>query len=320
MSKSNTQRTSSQRTSSQRTSSNSTAQHRPGNLRAKRAKQRRLPGMILRYLILGLWAVGTIYPFVWVTLNSFKQKGKILSNSFSLPIGADFTWDNYRTAFDRVDIGTAYLNSFVISSTVTLLVILLGGLAAYGLARYNFRLKKFLQTLVVAAMMFPVFATIIPVFSMESAWGITNTDNRLLTWLSIILPQTAGNLTFAIVVLMGYIRGIPLDFEEAAYLEGSSVFGLYFKVIIPLAKPSFATVAIFVFLWSYNDLFSQMFFLRFRETFTITRLLNEISSQAGTNYGLMATAVVLAVGPVLLIYSLLQKNIIKGLTAGAIKG
>ena len=138
--------------------------------------------------------------------------------------------------------------------------------------------------------------------------------------MAAILPQVAGNLSFAIVVLMGFIRSIPIDLEEAAYLDGCGVFGIFFRIIVPVAKPSFATVAIFAFLWSYNDLFTQSFFLRLPKEKTITLLLNEISSQAGVDYGLMAASVVLVVAPVLIVYVLLQKNIIKGLTVGAIKG
>ncbi|NJP40630.1 carbohydrate ABC transporter permease [Oscillospiraceae bacterium HV4-5-C5C] len=296
---------------------------KPGQTRPEPARGSRAavsPGQVVSYLVLIIWALTTIYPFIWVTLNSFKPKGQIVSSSFSLPIGASFTLDNYKVAFQRVDVGLAYRNSLVISGSVTVLVVILAGLAAYGLVRYVFPGRQWLRNLVVAAMMFPVFATIIPVFGMESAWGITNTDSMLLTWLSIILPQVAGNLSFAIIVLMGYIRSLPVDLEEAAFLEGYGAIRIFFKIILPLARPSFATVAIFVFLWSYNDLFTQMFFLRYKETFTITRLLNEISSQAGTNYGLMAAAVVMAVIPVLIVYVILQKNIIKGLTAGALKG
>jgi len=267
-----------------------------------------------------LWAVTTIYPFIWVILNSFKPKGKIRSHSFSLPIGDLFTLDNYKTAFERVNIGRAYLNSIVISCSVTVLVLLIAGIAAYALARYRFKGKGMLHSAVIASMMFPVFATIIPVFQMQSSWGIVNTDSTYLTWLSVILPQTAGNLAFAIIVLTGFIKAVPVELEEAAFLEGCNVYKIFFKIIIPMAKPSFVTVAIFTFLWSYNDLFTQMFFLRYEETYTITRLLNEISSKAGVNYGLMAASVVMVVIPVLIVYILLQKQIIKGMTAGAIKG
>ena len=272
------------------------------------------------YLVLSLWALTTIYPFIWVILNSFRQKGLIMSDSFSLPLGEAFTWDNYLTAWHRADFKNAYLNSFLISGTVTVCVVLIAGLAAYGLVRYRFRGRSLLYSLIMAGMMFPVFSTIIPVFRMEAVLGLAGTGNRWLSLVAVILPQVAGNLCFAIVILMGFIQSVPIELEESAYLDGCNVFQIYFHIIIPAAKSSFATVAIFAFLWSYNDLFTQSFFLRYPQERAITGLRNEISSQAGVNYGLMAASVVLVVIPVLVVYVCLQKHIIKGLTAGAVKG
>lgn len=275
---------------------------------------------IVTYVVLYLWGVTTVYPFIWVILNSFRKKGLILSDSFSLPVGDAFTWENYITAWERSDFKNAYLNSFIISGTVTVAVVILAGLAAYGLVRYRFRGRGVLYGLVMAGMMFPVFSTIIPVFRLEVMLGIAGTGNRWLSLVAVILPQIAGNLCFAIIILMGFIQSVPIELEESAYLDGCNVFQIYFNIIIPAAKSSFATVAIFAFLWSYNDLFTQSFFLRYPQERAITGLLNEISSQAGVNYGLMASSVVLVVIPVLVVYVLLQKHIIKGLTAGAVKG
>ena len=275
---------------------------------------------IVTYVVLCLWGVTTVYPFIWVILNSFREKGLILSDSFSLPVGDAFTWENYITAWERSDFKNAYLNSFIISGTVTVAVVILAGLAAYGLVRYRFRGCGVLYGLVMAGMMFPVFSTIIPVFRLEVMLGIAGTGNRWLSLVAVILPQIAGNLCFAIIILMGFIQSVPIELEESAYLDGCNVFQIYFNIIIPAAKSSFATVAIFAFLWSYNDLFTQSFFLRYPQERAITGLLNEISSQAGVNYGLMASSVVLVVIPVLVVYVLLQKHIIKGLTAGAVKG
>lgn len=272
------------------------------------------------YLVLSLWALTTIYPFIWVILNSFRKKGLILSDSFSLPLGEAFTFDNYLVAWQRADFKNAYLNSFLISGTVTVFVVIIAGLAAYGLVRYRFPGRNLLYSLIMAGMMFPVFSTIIPVFRLEVMMHIAGTGNRWLSLLAVILPQIAGNLCFAIIILMGFIQSVPIDLEESAYLDGCNVFQIYFHIIIPAAKSSFATVAIFAFLWSYNDLFTQSFFLRYPQERAITGLLNEISSQAGVNYGLMASSVVLVVIPVLVVYVCLQKHIIKGLTAGAIKG
>ncbi len=275
---------------------------------------------IVTYVVLCLWGVTTVYPFIWVILNSFRKKGLILSDSFSLPVGDAFTWENYITAWERSDFKNAYLNSFIVSGTVTVAVVILAGLAAYGLVRYRFRGRGVLYGLVMAGMMFPVFSTIIPVFRLEVMLGIAGTGNRWLSLVAVILPQIAGNLCFAIIILMGFIQSVPIELEESAYLDGCNVFQIYFNIIIPAAKSSFATVAIFAFLWSYNDLFTQSFFLRYPQERAITGLLNEISSQAGVNYGLMASSVVLVVIPVLVVYVLLQKHIIKGLTAGAVKG
>ena len=274
----------------------------------------------LIYIIPIVWALTTIYPILWVIMNSFKDKKHIMSDAFSLPYGDLFTLGNYAEAFEKVDILSAYRNSIIISGAVAVLVILMAGMASFALVRYRFRLNKTLYSLVIAAMMFPVFSTIIPVFRMEYGWGLAGSGNVWLSLISVILPQTAGNLAFAMVVLTGYMKGLPIELEEAAFMEGCNAYQIFFKVIMPLTKPSFATVGIFSFLWSYNDLFTQQFFLRNKEEWAITRLLLEISSREGTNYGLMAAVVTLVVVPLLIVYVCLQKYIIKGMTAGAVKG
>lgn len=279
------------------------------------------PARVCTYIGLSLWALTTLYPFVWVILNSFREKGLIRKDSFSIPTGDNgFTLANYEKAMDRFDFGNAYMNSLIVSVCVTIVVVILAGLAAYGLVRYRFKLRGLCYSLIMAGMMFPVFSTIIPVFRMEASWGIASSGNRWLSLLAVILPQIAGNLCFATIVLMGFIESVPIELEESAYMDGCHVFQVYWHIIIPAARSSFATVAIFSFLWSYNDLFTQNFFLRVPAEKTITLLLNEISSQAGVDYGLMAASVVLIVIPVLIVYVALQKHIIKGLTAGAIKG
>ena len=273
------------------------------------------------YVVLTFWALTTLYPFVWVILNSFREKGLIRKDSFSIPTPDNgFTMGNYEKAMERFDFSNAYLSSLIVSIAVTIAVVIIAGFAAYGLVRYRFKLRGLCYSLIMAGMMFPVFSTIIPVFRMEAAWGIASSGNRWLSLLAVILPQIAGNLCFAIIVLMGFIESVPMELEESAYMDGCHVFQVYFHIIIPAAKSSFATVAIFSFLWSYNDLFTQNFFLRTPKEKTITLMLNEISSQAGVDYGLMAASVVLIVVPVLIVYIALQKHIIKGLTAGAVKG
>ena len=270
------------------------------------------PGKIIIYLILIAWAVTTIFPFLWVFNHSFKPSAEVIRSSFSLP--QEFTWMNYSNAFSKQNILVAYKNSLLISGSVTIGVMLLASMMAFGLTRYRFKGKNIVQMLISASLMFPVFSTIIPVFRMISEWGMLNKN------IAVILPQIAGNLSFATIVMMGFLGSIPLEMEEAAYMEGANVFQVFGKIIVPLCKASLSTVAIFSFLWSYNDLFVQKIMIRDRTKYPISSLLEEISSKYGTDFGLMAAAVTLIVVPVLIVYIFLQKNIIKGLTAGAVKG
>lgn len=267
---------------------------------------------VILYAVLIFWAVTTIFPFIWVIINSFKPSSELLTSSFSLP--KEFTLDNYKNAFDNLDILRAYGMSFLISGSVTVGVIVLSSMMAFAMTRYKFRGKVILDGLLVASLMFPVFSTIIPVYQMMIKWELLNTA------ISVILPQIASNLSFATIVMMGFMRSIPVDIEESAYMEGASVFTVFTRIIVPISKPAISTVAIFSFLWSYNDLFVQTTMIGKRANYPVCALLNEISSRYGTDYGLMAASVTIILIPVFIVYLVLQKNIIKGLTAGAVKG
>ena len=279
---------------------------------AVKRRRRVRPFKVAGHLALAFWALTNIFPFVWVLMNSFRTRQYILSDSFSIP--TDPTLENFTTAFDKLNIFHAYANSFIISTSVTVLVCLLGGLAAYALTRFSFRGHGTFMFCVYACLMIPVFSTIIPVFGLLLDWGLVNTQPGM------ILPQTAGGLAMAIIILMGYMKSIPVELEEAAFLEGCDVAGVFFRVVLPMSKPALATVAIFTFLNSYNDLFTQLFILRKKDVWAINRLLSEISSQYGTDYGLLCASIVLVVVPVLIVYVFLQKHIIKGMMAGAVKG
>ena len=281
--------------------------------KVRKSRKKLSIGMIVVYIILIAWAVITIFPFVWVVVNSFKPSAEVLRSSFSLP--QEFTLMNYENAFSRLNVLNAYKNSFLISGCVTIGVMVLSALMSFGMTRYRFRGKELIRSLIVASLMFPAFATIIPVYKMIIQWGFLGKP------IAVILPQIAGNLSFATIVMIGFMQTIPLEMEEAAYMEGANVFQVFVRIIVPLCRPSLATVAIFSFLWSYNDLFVQKIMIAgHRKYYPVCTLLEEISSKYGTDFGLMAASVTIIVIPVMLVYILLQKNIIKGLTAGAVKG
>ncbi len=340
-------------------------------------------GTVIIYLLLVIWAFTTIFPFVWVINNSFKDTSLVVSDSFSPAFVKQNRYDkygqlareqvkldalgrivydmmlvdeagnpvmeedtdppaqaydkkngkivydemspvvvlsptlsNYETAFTnaRVNIMNGYKNSMIISGTVTLAVMLLATMLAFGLVRYKFVGQGFVRSLIVAALMFPAFSTIVPVYQMVVKMGLFD---KLP---SVILVQTAGNLAFATTIMIGYVAQLPYELEEAAFMEGCGAFRVFFRMVLPMSKPALATVGIFTFLWSYNDLFVQMVLLRSKSVMPVCAILREISSIFGTDFGMMAASVVIVVTPVLIVYMLLQKNIIKGLTAGAVKG
>lgn len=308
-------------------------------------------GKVLIYTFLTLWAATTIFPFVWVVNNSFKGPNKILRNSFVPCFSNSLNYDavtgekitkeneetdiaehrnnfvsptmrNFKRAFNlgatektKLSVMNAYKQSIIISGSVTIFVMLFAGMAGFAMSRYRFFGRGFLRIIITASLMFPSFSTIIPLLRMMTSFNLISNP------LAVILPLIASNMSFAMLILIGYVEGLPVDLEEAAFLEGCNVFQIFFKVIFPISLPSFSTVAIFTFLWSYNDLFFQNILITDRLKKPICALLNFISSQwGGTDYGLMCAAVTLVVVPVLIVYMLLQKNIVKGLTAGAIKG
>jgi raffinose/stachyose/melibiose transport system permease protein len=283
-----------------------------------KTKVKNVLSRVLIYSVLILWAFSSIYMLFWVVNNSFREKTEILNDSFSFVTYP--TDENYRTAFGRLSreenmsILRAYLNSVIISGSTVICVTVLGGLAAYAMARYSFKLKNVLYLILAGSLLFPAYSLIVPIFRMIQGIGLVNNP------IGVIIPQTAVNLAFSIIILMGFIKNLPTEIEEAAYMEGCSVFSVFFRIILPVTKPAFATVGIFTFLWSYNDLFLQMSILRKRVSYPVSALLNEISSQFGTDFGLMCSATTIVVLPILIIYLFLQKNIMKGLTAGAIKG
>ncbi|RJX36857.1 carbohydrate ABC transporter permease [Paenibacillus pinisoli] len=278
----------------------------------KRKKINFSVGQLISYLVLFAWSLSTIYAMFWIVNNSFKVSRDVMNSSFK--IAFDPVMVNYTNAFDRINIGKGYLNSLIMSGGTVLLVLLFGGLAAYVLSRFNFRGRKALFSILYASLLIPAFATVVPVYELLIKTQLVN------TYFGLMFPQTAGNLTFAILVLAGYMSTIPKELEEAAFIDGCNRFTLFTKILLPISRPAFASAAIFVFLWSYNDLFSALIFVNKEAVRPIVLLLSEISSQYGTDFGLMATAVSLTVVPVLIVYLFISKYIEKGLTEGAVKG
>jgi raffinose/stachyose/melibiose transport system permease protein len=270
------------------------------------------PGKFIIYLVLFAWACTTILPLLWVTNNSFRTTNQIVTDPFGTPDTLNL--ENYERARDRINVLNSYKNSLIMSGSTVILVLLFGGMAGYVLARFNFRFKATVNTLLIVGFMIPAFVTVVPVYELLIKLDLVN------TYLALVLPQTAGNSVFATLMLAAYMSSLSKELEEAALLDGATRWQIFTRIFVPLSRPAFATVGIFTFLWSYNDLFLSLVYVSHRRVQPITVLLSQVSTMYGTDLGLQATAVVVTVIPVLIVYIILQNQIIKGLTQGAVKG
>lgn len=266
------------------------------------------------YALLIAWSCTTILPLIWVLLNSFKSSEEILTNAFGLPKAYRFINYVKLNEYGNINMMKGFLNSLIISGSVVLGVAFVAGLASFVLSRFQFVGKQLFHVLFVVCMLLPQFAVIIPNFIIIKELGLNG------TYLSVILPQIAGNLSFAIIMMTGFMSSLPAELEEAAVVDGASIWKIYYRIIIPLCIPIFSTVSIMIFLWSYNELLMPLVYLPIRDMQPISVLLSLVSNAYGTDYGAMMAAIAISILPLLVLYMISQETVIKGLTEGAVKG
>lgn len=280
----------------------------------RKGRGKELAAAVLKYVILISWALTTIIPLLWVFVNSFKTSEEIVKNGVALPSAIQFT--NYKTIMSYPDLSMsrAFLNSFIISGSVVVGVVLVAGLAAFALGRFRFHWTRYADAVLIACLLVPSFATMIPNFVTISRLPIRGTH------VAAIIPQIAGNLCFSITLLTGFMRSLPDELDEAAIMDGATPIYVFSRITMPLSKPMFSTVGIMVFIWSYNDLLTSMVYLSQRSKQPVCVILSMVSNMFGTDYGSMMAAIIVTIVPLLILYVISQEQVIKGLTAGAVKG
>ena len=280
----------------------------------RKGRGKALAAAVLKYVILLSWALTTIIPLLWVFVNSFKTSEEIVKNGVALPSAIQF--NNYKTIMSYPDLSMsrAFLNSFIISGSVVVGVVLVAGLAAFALGRFRFQWTRYADAVLIACLLVPSFATMIPNFVTISKLPIRGTHA------AAIIPQIAGNLCFSITLLTGFMRSLPDELDEAAIMDGATPIYVFSRITMPLSKPMFSTVGIMVFIWSYNDLLTSMVYLSQRSKQPVCVILSMVSNMFGTDYGSMMAAIIVTIVPLLILYVISQEQVIKGLTAGAVKG
>jgi multiple sugar transport system permease protein len=266
-------------------------------------------------LLLAIMAAAYVIPVVLIYLTALKPDAEIVKFDSVLPQNPRQGWqenfDHVLHTPEEIPIFRWLGNSILISSCVTLLVLTVDSLAAYGLARLNLPGRKYVFGGIVATMMVPGQILLVPVYLLLNKLGWIDTP------LALIVPAGAG--AFGVFLLHQFFKGIPRELEEAAMLDGCSKLGIWWYIMLPLAKPALATLAIFTFIGSWNDFLGPLVFLDSVDRFTLPVGVALFQSSYASEYGLTLAASVICTTPVLVIFLLFSKQIIRGIAASGLK-
>jgi multiple sugar transport system permease protein len=274
----------------------------------------RLAGTVIKYTLCVLVAAFTVFPFLWMVSTSFK----IPTEAITLPprwIPAPFTFENYTKLFtsELLPFPVFFLNSLKITLLVVVGRLFICSLGAYGFARLEFPGRDKAFALLLASLMVPEIVQIIPLYTAYAQIGWIDTH-----W-PLIIPPIVAN-TFGTFLLRQFFMSIPKDLEEAALIDGANHFDIYWRIMLPLAKPALATLAIFTFMGSWNDFLHPLIFLNSTQNFTLTVGLAFFQGQAGTDYTRLMAGVVVSVLPILVVYAAAQKHFTQGVILSGVKG
>lgn len=270
-------------------------------------------GRSVMYLLLGVWAVVQIFPLYWMFTFSLKSNQEIFGiNPVGLPI--KWLWENYVSVIESAHMGTYLLNSVIVTSVTILFVVVFGLMATYALTRMIWRGRELTRSFFMLGLAIPIHAALLPVFLMLRDLKLLNSH-----W-ALIIPYSAFALSMGILIFIGFIDGIPRELEEAACIDGCSVYGIFFRVILPLMRPAIAVVAIFTFLQCWNELLFASTYATDWHYRTITVGVMEMTGQYRTNWGPIGAGMAIATLPTLLLYIFLSEKVQKSLVLGAVKG
>ena len=270
------------------------------------------------YVVLGVYCVFSIVVFAWVVMTSFKTDTEILLfPPWHFP--DTLQWQNIRDAWDR-GIGTMFRNSLFVAGFGTIGSVTLACLAAYPIARIPFRFNQSLLMLFLMGIMIPYPLTAIPLYKIVES--LRQDHTWINAYLILIVLYTAGGVSFNTFVMTGFYKTLPFELEEAAALDGASPLRTFWQVMLPLARPGIASLLILNFVTWWNEFFYALLFVREQSQYTVTLGLTYLDQQAvyTAKYVGLFAGMTLTMIPVLVIFALLQRQITRGLTVGALKG
>ncbi|WP_277407474.1 carbohydrate ABC transporter permease [Lacrimispora xylanisolvens] len=271
--------------------------------------------LISKWVFLGIMIVFTLYPVIYTVLGSFKTNAELTQGGGFFP--SVWHFENYYKAFIQADFTKYTLNSVVVSISVTILAVTTTSLAGFALARKDFAGKKILLALYMSMMFVSLGSvTLYPIYELLRALKINKTI------FALVIALTGGQATNVFLV-MGFTKGIPKELDEAAIIDGCSIYGVYSRIILPLSKPILAVVALFSFRNAWNDYITSLIMtisIPKLQTLTVAVVQLKYSVNSAAEWHIMLAGASIAIIPILIVYMFSNKQFIAGLTAGAVKG
>lgn len=281
----------------------------------RRSRNRAIISTVFYQVMVGSFAFVMLYPILWLFASSLKDNTDIFTNMSSL-IPRSFNFQNYTNGwqgFGGISFATFYKNSFIYAGLGTLFAVTASALVAYGFARVHFAGKRIWFAIMLITLMLPIQVQIIPQYIVFSQLGWLNTFYPLL------LPRLGGD-AFFIFMIVQFIRGIPVELDEAAKIDGCSKMGIFFHIILPQLTPALITAAIFSFYWTWDDFLTPLIYLNNPNLYTVSLALRSFADPAAaTDWGAIFAMASLSLIPVFVIFIFFQRYLVEGISTTGLK-
>lgn len=278
----------------------------------KRIRKNRIQKFFI-YLVLVIWAVIDLFPVYWMFTFSLKDNAEIMgTNVAGLP--KHWLWSNYAQAMGTGNMLVYFRNSVIVSVATIAVVLFVALMATFALTRLIWKTRKTMNKFFMLGLTIPIHASIVPIFITLSRLKMLN------SYWSLIIPYSAFSLSMGILICTGFMNDIPRELDESACIDGCGVWGIFFKIIVPLMRPAVSTIGIYTFLQCWNELMFANVFISNSKYKTLSVGIQALSGQYTTSWGPIGAALVMATFPTLIVYVLLSKQIQNSFIAGAVKG
>lgn len=266
------------------------------------------------YVLIAIITALVVFPFIWMLVLSFKTNSEIMSSPLSLP--EVFNLDNYKHALEILNFPRLYANTFFVCIVSLVVELVITYFSSFVLARMEFKnkkIKKMLYGFLILGLSVSPFILLFPVYKINVFFGLRGK-------LALILPYVATSISFNTLLLVGYLKALPSEIDEAAIIDGCNIWDLMFRIILPMTKPVIATIVILNVLYIWNEFPFASVMLREASDYTLSMGASFFKGTYTVDYGGIVASSVMIIIPELIFYGLFQKNIVEGMTAGAVKG